>query len=83
MSLNGMDDLVVLPVLLGQIRTDLRMGAFHLMVNGLAQIVKQAGPLGNGHVGAHFGGHDARQMSYFDAVVQHVLAIAGTELHPA
>ena len=47
------------------------------MVDGLAQVVEQAGPLGLGHVGADLGGQQARQVGHLDGVVEHVLAVAG------
>ena len=48
------------------------------MVNGLAQIVEQTGPLGLGHVGADLSGQQSSHMGYFDGVIEHVLAVAGT-----
>ena len=50
------------------------------MVDGLADVVQQAGALGDLEVGAELGGHDAGQMGDLDGVVEHVLAVAGAEL---
>ena len=53
------------------------------MVNGLAQIVEQTGPLGLGHVGADLSGQQSSHMGYFDGVIEHVLTVAGAVTHPA
>ena len=62
-GVDGVDDALALPVLPGQLHTDLHMGALHLMVDGLAQVVQQAGALGLGHVGADLGGQQAGQQN--------------------
>ena len=61
----------------------LHMGALHLVVDGLAQVVEQSGPLGLGHVGADLGGQQAGDVGDLDGVVEHVLAVAGAVVHPA
>ena len=73
----------MLAVLAGQLRAQGDVGALLLVVNGLAQIMQQAGALGNLHIGAHFGGHEAGQVAYLDGVLEHVLPIAGAVFHAA
>ena len=53
------------------------------MVNGLAQVVEQAGPLGFGDVGADLGGQQPGHVGHLNGVVEHVLAVAGAVAHPA
>ena len=53
------------------------MGALHLMVHSLADVVQQARPLGGLHVGAQLGGHQAGNVAYLDGVLQNVLTVAG------
>ena len=53
-----------------------RVRAVDLVVDGLADVVQQAGALGDLGVGAKFGGHDAGEMSDLDGVVEDVLAVA-------
>ncbi len=76
-SLDGVDDDGIFLVLPGQVRAQLYMAALHLVVNGLAQVVQQACPLGHGDVHAQFRGHKPRNVGYLDGVVQHVLTIGG------
>ena len=76
-GLDGVDDVLALPVLPGQLHADLDMGALHLVVDGLAQVMEQARPLGLGHVDADLGGEKSGQLGHLDGVVEHVLAIAG------
>ena len=59
------------------------MGALHLVVDGLAQVVEQSGPLGLGHVGADLGRQQAGDVGDLDGVVEHVLSVAGAVVHPA
>ena len=54
------------------------MGTLEFMVQGLADIVQQAGALGSLHIGAQLRGHHAGDMADLDGVLQHVLAVAGT-----
>ena len=76
-GLDGVDHILALPVLPGQLHADLHVGALHLVVDGLAQVMEQAGALGLGHVHADLGGQQARQLGHLDGVVEHVLAKAG------
>src|SRR5665647_420598 len=49
------------------------MGPFHLMVNRLADIMKQTGPLGHFHINAQFCGHNATEKSHLQGVLENVL----------
>ena len=82
-GVDGVDDVLALPVLPGQLNADGHVGALHLVVNGLAQVVQQARPLGLGHVGADLGGQQAGNVGDLDGVVQYVLTIAGAVAHTA
>ena len=80
-GVDGMDHLFALLVLPGQLHADGDVGALHLVVHSLAQVVEQAGPLGGGHILPNLGGHKAGQLGHFDGVVVHVLSVAGAVLH--
>ena len=80
---DAVDDLVAFVELLGQLRADGHVSAFHFVVDGLADVMQKTGALGQGHIAAQFGGHDPRQMGNLDGMVQHVLAIAGAVAHAA
>ena len=82
-GLDGVDDLFLLLVLPGEFHAQLHMGALHLMIDGLAQIVKQTGPLGSLHIGTQLGGHHAGNVGHLDGVLQNVLAIAGAVMETA
>ena len=76
-GLDGVDDDGAFLVLPGQLHTQLHVAALHLMGDGLAQIVKQTGPLGQGHIDAQLAGHQTGDMGHLDGVAQDVLAVAG------
>ena len=75
--LDGVDDVLLLPVLPAELHTQGHMGALHLMVHSLADIVQQTRPLGGLHVGAQLGGHQAGNVADLDGVLQNVLTVAG------
>ena len=62
---------------------DLAVRAVDLVVDRLADVVQQAGALGDLDVGAELGGHDAGEVGDLDGVVQDVLAVARAELEAA
>ena len=80
---DAVDDVRALFVFAGDVGADLGMGAFHLVVDGLADVMQQAAALGQGDVRAQLGCHDAGQMGHFDGVLEHVLAVGGAELQAA
>ncbi|MPM14307.1 hypothetical protein SDC9_60669 [bioreactor metagenome] len=82
-GLDGMNDVFLLLVLSGKFHAQLHMGAFHLVVHGLAQIVKQARPLGGLRVRAQLYGHHTGDVADLDGVLQNVLAVAGAVMKPA
>ena len=72
-----------LAVAAGQVAADGGVRAFDLVVHGLAQVVQQAGPLGQLGVDAQLVGHQAGEMGHFERVHEHVLPVARAELQPA
>ena len=74
---NGVDNILMLVVFLGQISTNDGVRAFHLVVHGLADVVQKAGPFGGFNVQAQFRGHDPAQGRHFQGVLEHVLREAG------
>ena len=82
-GLDGVNDGLRLLVLSGDIHADGDVAALYLVVNGLAQVVQQTGPLGHVHIHAQLGGQQPRDVGHFDGVVQHVLAVAGAVSHAA
>ena len=44
--------------------------------------MQQAGTLCHGHIHTQLCGHDARQMGYFDGVIQYVLSVRGAVVEP-
>ena len=57
-----MDNVRAFAVLAGELAAQRYVRAFGLVVHGLADIVQQAGALGQRDIRAEFSGHDARQM---------------------
>ena len=55
--------------LLGHVHADADVGALHLVVDGLSDIVQQARTLGQLDIGAQFGGHHARQVGYLLSLI--------------
>ena len=60
-GLDGVDDLFGLLVLAGKVHADGHMAALDLVVDGLAEVVQQAGALGQGNVHAELSGQQARR----------------------
>ena len=79
---DGVDDLRRLAVFPRQLTSDDGVGAFNLMVHGLADVVQQRRPPGLLLVEAKLGRHAAADERHLDGVQQHVLGIAVTELQP-
>ena len=75
MGLDAVDDRVALAVLARDVDADRDMAALDLMVDGLADVVQQAGALGHLHVGAELGGHVAGEVGDLQRVAQHVLPV--------
>ena len=69
--LDGVDDVLALLVLPGEFHAQSHMGSFHLMVDGLTQIVEQTGTLGGLNVSAQFGGHHAGDVADFHGVLHY------------
>lgn len=75
--LDRVDDLIVFPIFLGQVRADLGVGAFYLVIHRFPDVMQQSSPFGQRHVSADLRGHDPCQMGHFNGMLQYVLAIAG------
>ena len=73
---NGVDNVGSLAVPLGKVGADLGVRSFHLMVDCFADIVEKSGSARFALVEAELSGHDAGDMRYFKAVVEHALTIA-------
>ena len=59
------------------------MGALELVVQSLADVVEQTGPLGHVHVHPQLRGHEAGDVADLDGVLEDVLAVAGAVVEPA
>ena len=66
-----------LAVAAGEVGADDRVRALDLVVDGLAEVVQEAGALGGRLVEAKLGGHDAAEGGHLDGVREHVLAEGG------
>ena len=82
-GLDSVDDLGVLLVLAADIHADLDVAALDLVVEGLADVMQQAGAAGHGDVDPQFAGQQPGQPGHLHAVGQSVLAKAGAVLEPA
>ena len=60
-----------------------RVRTLDLVVDGLAEVVQQAGALRELDVDAELGGHDAGEVADLERVLEHVLAVARAELQAA
>ncbi|MPN62693.1 hypothetical protein SDC9_210446 [bioreactor metagenome] len=63
-------------IFLGKIRADFYMGAFHLVVNRLADIVQQPCPFRQFCVRTDLGRHNGGEMCDFQRMLEYVLAVA-------
>ena len=79
---NGVHHIRAFVILPCQLGAQGYVGAFRLMVNGLADVMEQTGTLGQLHVCAQFRCHHASQVADLDGVLQHVLTVAGAVLEP-
>src|SRR6185295_9562228 len=75
MASHAVDDLLGLAVLAQQVDAELEMGAVHLAVDRLADVVEDAGPAGDLDVRLELGRHGAGQERHLAAVVEDVLAV--------
>ncbi|MPN50690.1 hypothetical protein SDC9_198322 [bioreactor metagenome] len=66
---DGMHHFRAFLVFAGDIRADHGMRAFHLVVDGFADIMQQAGALGKSNIRTQLRRHHARQMRDLDAVL--------------
>ena len=76
MCRNGMHDHGRFSVTFGKIGTNGRMGAFHFVVHGFANVMQKAGAFRLLFVQAEFRRHDAAQEANFEGMLQNVLGIA-------
>lgn len=81
--LDGVDHLAVLLVLAADVHADLDMAALDLVVQGLADVMQQAGAAGHGDVDPQLAGQQPGQPGHLHAVGQRILPKAGAVLEPA
>ena len=80
---NGVHHPIALAQALADVGADDRMRALHLVVDGLADVMQQAGLARHLDACAHLGRHRGAQVRHLHRVGQHVLAVAGAELEAA
>ena len=73
--LDGVDDVGRFVVLAGKLNAELDVAALHLVVDRLAEVMQQAGALGQRHVHAELAGQQTGDVGDLDGVVQNVLTI--------
>ena len=78
---DGIADVGLLLILLGQLHTQLSVWQFGLIVGHLADIVQQAGTASLLRIQSQLAGHDGAQVSGLTRVLQQVLAITGAIFH--
>ena len=76
-GLNGVDDVLFFLVLPGEFHAQGHMGALHLVVHGLPQVVEQPGPFRGLDVHAQLRRHHAGNVAHLHGVLEDVLAVAG------
>ena len=67
----------------GYVCANLRVGALHLVGQGLAYVVQETADFGNLYVDSHLGGEHPGQQGYLHAVLEDVLSVAVAVLQPA
>ena len=77
-SLDSVDDNGLLAITTGELGADDGMRALDVVVNCLAQVVKQTGALGGHNVQAKLGSHHAAQIRDLEGMLKHVLTKRGT-----
>ncbi len=77
-SLDSVDDNGLLAITTGELGADDGMRALDVVVNCLAQVVKQTGALGGHNVQAKLGSHHAAEIRDLEGVLKHVLTKRGT-----
>ena len=75
MRRDGVDNICVFLVLLGQICAELNVRALLLVVDGLAYIVQKTCTLCEVYVEAELGGHEASKLGNFNGMLVHILAV--------
>ena len=79
----GVDHFLALAIALRQLGADGGVPSLHLVVGGLADVVKQAAAAAEGAVESDFFGEKARQEGDFERMLEHVLRVARAELESA
>ena len=82
MRQDRIDHLGRFSILLCEVAADLRMGPFHFVINGLAQVMEQSGPARQFLVHTALGRHDTGEIGDFPGMHQHILAVARPILEP-
>ena len=76
MRLDGVDDGGLLAEAAGEVGADDGMTAVDFAVDGLPDVVQQAGAFGGDGIESQLGGDDAGEIGDFERMVQHILAVA-------
>ena len=78
----GVNYLFSLAIPLEQFGSDSRMTAFHFVVGRFSDVVAESAASSQRRVEPHLLGEESRNVGNLDRVTQHVLAIAGSKVHP-
>ena len=82
-GLDGVEDVLFLLVLAAELHAQIDVSTLELVIQGLADVVEQTGPLGGVDVQAQLRGHKAGNVADLDGVLEDVLAIAGAVMEPS
>ena len=83
MAADGVEDRLLLAVLLGELHADLGVAALHLVVHGLPDVVQEPAAARDRAVQPELIRDDLAQVRDLHRVPQHVLAVAGPEVQLA
>ena len=78
MRLNGVHNGFALFILAGKFHAQGNMAAFHLVVQSLADVVQQTCAAGQSLISTQFRGHQPGNITHFQAVLEHALAVGST-----
>src|SRR5262245_27777268 len=79
MAGNGIDHVIRFTEAAEDVRSDERMRAFDFVVDGLADVVEQAGAFGSRDIEVEFGGEQTGEMGDLDGMIEDILRKAVTE----
>ena len=79
--LHSVDDDLILLVLPAEIGTDLHMCSFHLVIDGLSNVMQKPGSLRQPDIDSNLRSKQTGKMRHLNGVLQRILTVAGSELH--